>query len=88
MLKAPEQLLSTPPISFTPRRSEAAAAALGAIARDLALHGGEDYALVVASARPIDGFRAIGEVREGRGLVLREAGAERAIEARGYDHFA
>jgi thiamine-monophosphate kinase len=67
---------------------EAAAAALGVSACDLALYGGEDYALVVASARPIEGFRPIGEVRAGAGLVLRSGGKERAIEPGGYDHFA
>ena len=65
----------------------AAAAALGASALDLALHGGEDYALVVASGQAIPGFRRIGEVRKGSGLFLRGAGGERALEARGFDHF-
>src|SRR5438105_3954229 len=66
----------------------ATAAALGESPLDLALHGGEDYALVVTSTVPIPGFRRIGEVREGRGVVLRGAAGERAIEARGFDHFA
>jgi thiamine-monophosphate kinase len=66
----------------------AAAAALGESALGLALHGGEDYALVVASSVPIPGFRRIGEVREGAGVMLRGAGGERAIEPRGFDHFA
>jgi thiamine-monophosphate kinase len=65
----------------------AAAAALGESAVDLALHGGEDYALVVASPVPIAGFRLLGEVREGRGLVLSTAAGERVIEPRGFDHF-
>jgi thiamine-monophosphate kinase len=65
----------------------AAAAALGESALDLALHGGEDYALVVASSVPIPGFRRIGEVREGVGLVLRRADGEVPIDARGFDHF-
>ncbi|MDP8999075.1 MAG: thiamine-phosphate kinase [Myxococcota bacterium] len=65
----------------------AAADVLGESALDLALYGGEDYALVVASTVPIPGFRRIGEVREGEGLVLRGADGERAIEARGFDHF-
>jgi thiamine-monophosphate kinase len=66
----------------------AAAAALGVDALELALHGGEDYALVIASPRPVAGFRAIGAVTEGAGLALRSAGAERALEPRGFDHFA
>lgn len=66
----------------------AAAAALGESALDLALYGGEDYALVVTSTVPIPGFRRIGEVRDGRGLVLlRGADGERVIEAKGFDHF-
>jgi thiamine-monophosphate kinase len=65
----------------------AAAAALGEDALDLALHGGEDYALVVASRVPVPGFRRIGEVRDGSGLVLRGADGERKIAPEGYDHF-
>lgn len=65
----------------------AAAAVLGESALDLALHGGEDYALVVASSVPIPGYRRIGEVREGKGVVLRGANGELAIEAKGFDHF-
>jgi thiamine-monophosphate kinase len=64
-----------------------AAALLGASPLDLALHGGEDYALVAASDHPIEGFRRVGEVRPGSGLVLRGATAERALEPRGFDHF-
>jgi len=65
----------------------AAAGALGESALDLALHGGEDYALVVASSQAIPGFRRIGEVRRGSGFRLRGAGGERVIEAGGFDHF-
>lgn len=64
-----------------------AAAALRIDPLDLALHGGEDYALVVASERPIEGFRRIGSVREGRGLVLRGAAGERALQPDGFDHW-
>jgi thiamine-monophosphate kinase len=64
-----------------------AASALGADALDLALHGGEDYALVAASPVPIAGFRHIGEVRPGRGLLLRAPSGERPIEPLGFDHF-
>ncbi len=66
----------------------AAASALGVDAIDLALHGGEDYALVAASPAPIAGFRRIGEVRPGRGLVLRTPAGERPIEPLGFDHFS
>jgi thiamine-monophosphate kinase len=64
-----------------------AAAALGEDALDLALTGGEDYALLAASSAPIPGFRRIGSVRGGRGLVLVVGGRERAIEPAGFDHF-
>jgi thiamine-monophosphate kinase len=67
------------------------AAALSLDALDLALHGGDDYALVMAfSPGPLlPGFRAIGACQSGGGLLLRAAdGALRAIEPRGYDHFS
>jgi thiamine-monophosphate kinase len=67
----------------------AAAELLGESPLELALYGGEDYALVVASSVPIPGFRRIGHVREGEGVMLRgEGGEEKEIEAKGYDHFA
>jgi thiamine-monophosphate kinase len=65
-----------------------AAAALGEDALELALHGGEDYALVAACDRAIPGFRRIGEVRAGSGLRLRGDAGERALEPRGFDHFS
>jgi thiamine-monophosphate kinase len=64
------------------------AATLGVPAIELALHGGEDYALVMATdAKDISGFRRIGEVRKGAGVVLRNRAGERPIEPRGFDHF-
>ncbi len=61
----------------------------------LALHGGEDYALLVAApARaPLAGFRPIGTCvarapGEGAVAVANEAGDVRAITAAGFDHFA
>jgi thiamine-monophosphate kinase len=66
----------------------AAARALGADAIDLALDGGEDYALVVAGPVAIAGFRRIGHVTEGRGVALRDvSGSTRPLASRGYDHF-
>jgi thiamine-monophosphate kinase len=66
----------------------AAAHALGTSALDLALHGGEDYALVATSREPIPGFRRVGDVKAGQGLRLRSAsGDEQPIEPRGFDHF-
>lgn len=55
---------------------------------ELALYGGEDYALVAASPHPIDGFRRIGIIREGSGLVLRTAAGDNPLLVRGFDHFA
>jgi thiamine-monophosphate kinase len=61
---------------------------LGASPVDLALHGGEDYALVAASDRAIEGFTRIGRFESGEGVALEDgAGTARAIEARGFDHF-
>ncbi len=65
----------------------AAAETLGVRARDLALDGGEDYALVVASPVPIPGFTRIGELRQGSGVVLVTARGEEALAPQGYDHF-
>jgi thiamine-monophosphate kinase len=65
----------------------AAARALGEGALEFALHGGEDYALVAISPGPIAGFRRIGEVHAGSGVVLRTPAGERVLEPRGFDHF-
>jgi thiamine-monophosphate kinase len=64
-----------------------AARALRESALDLALFGGEDYALVAASCVDVPGFRCIGTVRAGSGLVMRGPTGERAIEPIGFDHF-
>ena len=64
-----------------------AALALGADALELALYGGEDYALIAASPVAIDGFRRIGDVTDGEGVALRDSNGERPIEPRGFDHF-
>jgi thiamine-monophosphate kinase len=54
---------------------------------DLALGGGEDYALLCASAEPIEGFVRIGAVEPGEGVVVRGEGGDRPARG-GYDHFA
>src|SRR5579872_3255238 len=64
-----------------------AAAALGEAPVGLALHGGEDYALVAVAPGPIEGFRRLGEVAAGSGVILRGATGERPVEPRGFDHF-
>ena len=63
---------------------------------DFALHGGEDYALLAASADALPGFVRIGTVEAsddgaygGARVVLRNAsGAVEPIDPRGFDHFA
>ncbi|MEO7330280.1 MAG: thiamine-phosphate kinase [Minicystis sp.] len=72
----------------------AAAAELGRDPLDLALHGGEDYALVVALPRgeALPGFQRIGQIEGHEGnpgeLLLEDpSGARRALVAGGYDHF-
>jgi thiamine-monophosphate kinase len=70
-----------------PRLREAAAA-LGVDPLDLALGGGEDYALVAASPTPVEGFRRIGQVVAGSGVSVRGAHGECAATARGFDHFS
>ena len=66
------------------------ASALALDPLDLALYGGEDYALVMtfdAGAVP-PAFAEIGRCVEGRRLFLESAdGAVRPIEPRGFDHF-
>ena len=64
--------------------------AAGLIGRDplqLALGGGEDYAIACTSAEPIEGFRRIGEVTPGDGVHLRKDGGMRPVDALGWDHF-
>jgi thiamine-monophosphate kinase len=70
-----------------------AAAELGGDPLELALHGGEDYALVVAAPADavLPGFTRIGWIADpsGAGAVhlRREDGAIVAIAPRGFDHF-
>ncbi len=76
----------------------AAATALGMAPLELALFGGEDYALLVAAAEdaPLDGvFRRIGRARalttaeraRGEWVWLIEKGCATPLEARGFEHF-
>jgi thiamine-monophosphate kinase len=66
-----------------------AAEAVGAKAFDLVLEGGEDYALIAASDVALEGFTRVGEVREGSGVVVRDAqGVVPLGSPRGFDHFA
>ncbi|HEY8076713.1 MAG TPA: thiamine-phosphate kinase [Labilithrix sp.] len=70
---------------------DAAADAVSTSAVELALGGGEDYAILAASAAPLPGFVRIGEVLAADGgprLVLDEGGSRRAIASAGFDHFA
>jgi thiamine-monophosphate kinase len=63
-----------------------AARALDQEPLDLALDGGEDYAIACTSPSPIEGFVQIGEVREGQGVWLHDAAHERRLGS-GFDHF-
>jgi thiamine-monophosphate kinase len=54
---------------------------------ELMLFGGEDYALIAASARALRGLSRIGRVERGRGVWLERADGTRArITRGGYDH--
>lgn len=64
-----------------------AAKAVDAEPLDLILAGGEDYALVCASADPIVGYTRVGEYVAGEGIWLRDGARETRV-AGGYDHFA
>lgn len=71
---------------------EEAAALLGADPLELALHGGEDYALLVAGpgVGELPGFTRIGRCTPGEPEILLAGpdGRLTPVEARGYDHFA
>jgi len=69
---------------------------LGIDVRNVVLHGGEEYALLFTSSlreselsmrlkRPV---YAIGRMTRERGVLLKEDGVARPLEARGWDHFA
>ncbi len=64
-----------------------AARSMGLDPLALALYGGEDYALVAASPAPIEGFRRVGDVEAGAGLVLRTSKGDSPLLVRGFDHF-
>ena len=68
---------------------------LGIRVSDVVLHGGEEYALLFTSSlresemsrvlgRPV---YAIGRITSERGVILKEDGVPRPLEARGFDHF-
>jgi len=68
---------------------------LGIRVSDVVLHGGEEYALLFTSSlresdlstrlrRPV---YAIGRITRERGVVLKEDGVARTLEAKGFDHF-
>lgn len=69
--------------------ADAAASALSLDALALALFGGEDYALLVASPTALEGFTRIGRFGDrGHEAVLKQAdGTTRALRG-GFDHFA
>lgn len=65
----------------------AASDLLGFQAQDAVCFGGEDYALLVSTPHPIQGFRTIGYVQEGSGVCVDRGGALEPLVARGFDHF-
>ncbi len=73
-----------------PKPLEAVAARLGRDALDLMLGGGEDYALLVASPSPIEGFVRVGAVEPGPASVRlrRASGVTDVLDRSGFDHFA
>jgi len=67
----------------------ATAALLGLNPLELALTGGEDYALLAAGppeSRP-RGVKRIGSVEKGRGVFLESGGARRRVRTAGFEHF-
>ena len=68
----------------------AGSAVAGCEALQLALHGGEDYALLAASADDLEGFVCVGTVEahtEGPRVLLTTARGTVPVEPRGFDHF-
>ena len=69
---------------------ETAARLLARDALDLALNGGEDYALLATSAVPLVGFTKVGTVETKRGgvsLLLLKNDRREILIPRGFDHF-
>lgn len=68
---------------------------LGIAVRDAVLHGGEEYALLFTSSLPESQMSArvgrpvyaIGRMTAERGVILKENGIARPLEAAGFDHF-
>jgi thiamine-monophosphate kinase len=69
---------------------------LGIRVREAVLHGGEEYALLFTSSLPESQMSArlgrpvyaIGRITSERGVILKEEGIARPLEAGGFDHFA
>ncbi|HYK02906.1 MAG TPA: thiamine-phosphate kinase [Thermoanaerobaculia bacterium] len=69
---------------------------LGIRVRDAVLHGGEEYALLFTASLPESQLSArlgrpvyaIGRITSERGVLLKENGIARPLEAGGFDHFA
>jgi thiamine-monophosphate kinase len=71
----------------------AVAAVAGGASLAQALHGGEDYALLVTSVRAEPGFTQIGTVETydgtgGRLVLSSSSGARSDVAPKGFDHFA
>ncbi len=75
--------------ALSPAALVAAARRLGRAALDLALEGGEDYALLATSASALPGFTRIGVVEPfaGSRLFIEDEEGKKPHVARGFDHF-
>jgi thiamine-monophosphate kinase len=77
-------------LAALPSELEALSGLVGRSALDLALRGGEDYALVATGrhAKRPRAAQRIGRVTKGRGAVLERIDGKRVALAGGYDHLA
>lgn len=71
------------------REQHRAARELGLDAIEMALHGGEDYEVLVTAPRGTlsDAWCEIGEVAEGAGVSVSRGGITQTLDATGWDHF-
>jgi len=73
-------------LASTPSLGEVAAR-LSLDPLDLALFGGEDYALLATAKEPVAGFATIGRITTDRAVVLARGGTREPLQRRGFQHF-